>query len=71
MMGAFVASANVLEPTGLEIAITLFGLVYLVLGLVLMVFGVVVLLTWHRKNKLRIIELEFEEEAIRRKKVGN
>lgn len=65
-----VLATNPLVPTAGEAIFSVIGLVYLVLMLVFLVFLVNVLLTWHRKNKLRIIELEFEEEAIQRKKNG-
>ncbi|MFW0118528.1 hypothetical protein ACN08Y_01170 [Rothia sp. P5764] len=60
--------ANPLAPTTGELVITIVGLVYLVAVLTLFVFSIVVLLTWVRKNKLRVIELEFEEQAIDRRR---
>lgn len=60
----FTAVNNPLAPNALEASVTIIGLLYLAFILFLMIFGVVVMLTWRRKNKLRIIELEFEERAI-------
>ena len=65
-----VLATNPLVPTTGEAVLSVIGLAYMVFMLVFLVFLVNVLLTWHRKNKLRIIELEFEEEAIQRKKNG-
>lgn len=65
-----VLATNPLVPTAGEAVISVIGLVYLVLMLVFLVFLVNVLLTWHRKNKLRIIELEFEERAIDKRKAA-
>lgn len=62
------SASNFLAPTGGEVIVTILGLAYVLAILALTGLLLVVLLTWHRKNKLRIIELEFEEEAIRRKK---
>lgn len=68
-MGLMLADgANPLAPTTGELVITIVGLVYLVAALALFVFSIVVILTWVRKNKLRIIELEFEEQAIDRRR---
>lgn len=68
-MGLILADgANPLVPTTGELVITIVGLVYLVAALALFVFSIVVILTWVRKNKLRIIELEFEEQAIDRRR---
>lgn len=58
------AATNPLVPTGTEVVFSLLGLVIMVGWVALLIFGVNVLLTWHRKNKLRTIELEFEERAI-------
>lgn len=60
----FLAMNSPLAPTGWEVGISIISLLYLIICLALPVFGVVVMLTWHRKNKLRIIELEFEERAL-------
>ncbi|MFW0182300.1 hypothetical protein ACN082_02165 [Rothia sp. CCM 9417] len=61
-------ATNPLVPTTGELVITIVGLVYLAAELALFVFSIVVLLTWVRKNKLRVIELEFEEQAIDRRR---
>ncbi len=58
------AATNPLVPTGTEVVFSLLGLVLMVGWVALLIFGIKVLLTWHRKNKLRTIELEFEERAI-------
>ena len=63
-----VLATNPLVPTTGETVLSVIGLAYLVFMLVFVVFLVNVLLTWHRKNKLRIIELEFEERAIDNRK---
>lgn len=63
-----VLATNPLVPTAGETVLSVIGLAYLVFMLVFVVFLVNVLLTWHRKNKLRIIELEFEERAIDNRK---
>ena len=63
-----VLATNPLVPTAGETVLAVIGLAYLVFMLVFVVFLVNVLLTWHRKNKLRIIELEFEERAIDNRK---
>ncbi|WP_421083308.1 hypothetical protein [Rothia nasimurium] len=65
-----VLANNPLVPTAWEAALSVIGLVYPVLMLVFLVFLVNVLLTWNRKNKLRIIELEFEERAIDKRKAA-
>lgn len=63
-----VLATNPLVPTAGETVLSVIGLAYLVFMLVFVVFLVNVLLTWHRKNKLRTIELEFEERAIDNRK---
>lgn len=63
-----VLATNPLVPTAGETVLSVIGLAYLVFMLVFVVFLVNLLLTWHRKNKLRIIELEFEERAIDNRK---
>lgn len=69
MMGLMLADGNnPLVPTAGEIVFSIIGLIYLAAVLALCVFSIVVLLTWVRKNKLRIIELEFEEQAIDRRR---
>ncbi|MDO4822494.1 MAG: hypothetical protein Q4A03_10785 [Rothia sp. (in: high G+C Gram-positive bacteria)] len=65
-----VLANNPLVPTAWEAALSVIGLAYLVFMLVFLVFLINVLLTWHRKNKLRIIELEFEERAIDNRKAA-
>ncbi|WP_237224715.1 hypothetical protein [Rothia nasisuis] len=65
-----VLATNPLVPTAGEAIISVIGLVYLTLMLVFLVFLIKVLLTWHRKNKLRIIELEFEERAIDKRRAA-
>ncbi|WP_237210517.1 hypothetical protein [Rothia nasimurium] len=65
-----VLATNPLVPTTGEAVLSVIGLAYLVFMLVFLVFLVNVLLTWHRKNKLRIIELEFEERAIDSRKAA-
>lgn len=62
-----VLATNPLVPTAGEAVLSVIGLAYLVF---MLVFLVNVLLTWHRKNKLRIIELEFEERAIDNRKAA-
>lgn len=64
------AGANPLVPTFGEVAFSILGIIFLVLSLVFIIFSINVLLTWHRKNKLRTIELEFEEGAIEKRKAG-
>lgn len=65
-----VLATNPLVPTTGEAVLSAIGLAYLVFLLVFLVFLVNMLLTWHRKNKLRIIELEFEERAIDKRKAA-
>lgn len=65
-----VLATNPLVPTTGEVVLSVICLAYLVFMLVFLVFLVNVLLTWHRKNKLRIIELEFEERAIDNRKAA-
>lgn len=68
-MGMILAGvSNPLVPTAGEVVFSIVGLIYLAVVLALLVFSIVVILTWIRKNKLRIIELEFEEQAIDRRR---
>lgn len=68
-MGLMLADGNnPLVPTAWEAVVTVLGFLYMAVSFALFIFAIVVLLTWVRKNKLRIIELEFEEQAIDRRR---